>query len=47
MPLPEHVAEITMVCLFIFKLYIIKIYIQKSRGNSITDIYSIVCVIVV
>lgn len=42
MPLPEQVAEITIVCLFIFKLYIIKKYSQKSRGNSTMDIYSIV-----
>lgn len=47
MPLPAQVAEITVVCLFIFKLYIIKIYIQKSSGNSIMGIYSIVCIIAV
>lgn len=45
--LAEPVAEIAMDCLFILKLYVIEIHIQKSRGNSIMNIYSIAYVILV
>lgn len=32
---------------FVFKFYIMKIYMQRSRGNNIMDIYSIMYIIVV